>query len=385
MHILILPSWYPNKNNLLSGIFFKEQAEALANQNIDVGCIAINESSPRYIFSKKEVSFDFYEKELNSVNTMGVLYPVPNRFKVLRIFIRKIIFKIMFKRYIKKYGKPDLIHLHSFSYGNLAIWLKEQYNIGYIVTEHSTGFARKIYDRKELSYAKDVFYNSKCNICVSNEFKKLLENIFDFEFKYIPNSIDTDFFILKLLKKEKFSFINIGFLDKKKEQIMLIEAFTNVFKNNKDVTLTIVGNGVEYDNLNNLIKKLNMQKQIKLYGVASRKEVLELLQNSNAFVLSSEYETFGVVIIEAMSCGLPVISTKCGGPESILINEKLGKLVDKNIDSLSNGMQKIYETTYDNNYIREYIVNNFSSDVISKKLLNIYGGLLENNNINSTK
>lgn len=371
MQILIIPSWYPIVNNQLSGIFFKEQAEALAKQNLDIGCIAINESSLRYIFSQKEISFDFYEKSVNGVDTINILYPIVNRLNRLRSFIRKFVFKILFKRYIKKYGKPDLVHLHSFLYGSLAIWIKETYNINYVVTEHSTGFARELYNTEELSYAKGVFSNSKYNICVSNEFKKLLEKIFDDEFHYIPNAIDTDFFIPKVTGEKTFSFINIAFLDKKKNQSMLIQAFSKAFTN-KDVTLTIVGSGAEYNTLNNFIMKLNMQKQIKLYGAASRDEVLELLQNSDAFVLSSEYETFGVVIIEAMSCGLPVVATKCGGPESIVMNDKLGKLVDIDVDSLSKGMLELYTKKYDSKYIRTYVIDNFSADIVSEKLLNVY-------------
>jgi len=372
MHILILPSWYTTKNNHLSGIFFKEQSEALAKQGINVGCIAINESSPRYIFSRKEFTFDFYDKNINGVNTIGILYPIPNRFKKLRMIVRKKVFSILFKKYIKKYGKPDLVHLHSFSYGNLAIWIKENYHIDYVVTEHSTGFVRKLYSKQELSYAKTVFSNSIYNICVSDEFKILLEKKMNIKFNYIPNSIDTNFFIPKNRAKESFSFINIGFLDKKKNQNMLIRAFSKAFSQNKDVTLIIVGRGVEYNNLDNLIKELNMQKQIKLYGVANRDEVLELLQNSDAFVLTSAYETFGVVIIEAMSCGLPVVSTKCGGPESIIVNDKLGKLVDINMNALVLGMLEVYNKRFDSKYIREYVVDNFSDNEVSSKVIQVY-------------
>ena len=372
MHILILPSWYPTKNNKLSGIFFREQAETLAKQNINVGCIAINESSPRYMFSKKELTFDFDDKNINGINAISVLYPIPNRFKSLRAVVRKIVFKILFSRYIKKHGKPDLVHLHSFLYGELAIWIKKKYGINYIVTEHSTGFARDLYSEKELAFAKKVFVNSKYNICVSNEFKSLLENKLEVKFKYIPNSIDTQYFLPNVNNKNIFNFINIAFLDKKKNQDMLIEAFFKAFHYNKDVTLTIVGSGSEYEKLKNSIEKLNMHQQIKLYGVADRKEVLELLQNSDAFVLSSQYETFGVVIIEAMSCGLPVVATKCGGPESIVVDDKLGKLVDVNINDLSLGMLEVYNKKYDSKYIRDYVIENFSADVISLKLIKLY-------------
>lgn len=372
MHILVLPSWYPNKNNSLTGIFFKEQAEALAKQDIDVGCIAINESSPRYMFSKKKFIFDFEDKNINGINTISVLYPIPNRFKSLRSIVRQIVFKILFAKYIKKYGNPDIVHLHSFLYGELAIWIKRKYGINYIVTEHSSGFVRDLYNKKELTFAKEVFINSKYNICVSNEFKKSLEKKFSVKFDYIPNTIDTEYFVPKITQKDSFNFINIAFLNKNKNQYMLIEAFLKAFPNNKDVTLTVVGSGSEYEKLEKLTEKLNMHQQINLYGVADRKEVLKLLQNSDALILSSQYETFGVVIIEAMSCGLPVLATKCGGPESIVVDDKLGKLVDININDLSLGMLDVYSKKYDSEYIRNYVIDNFSHDVVSLKLIKIY-------------
>ena len=386
MHILIIPSWYPTQNNQLSGIFFKEQAEALAKKEcIDVGCISLNESSPRYMFIDKKKLVDYYEQDINSVKTIGILYPIPNRFKSLRTFIRKIIFKILFRRYIKKYGKPDILHLHHFAYGDLVQWVVKTYNIPYIVTEHASGFSRNIYNDKELFYAKNIFLESKANLCVSNELKQLLESKFCINFEYLPNSVDTDFFKMgnrvdKRGKQEKLNFINIAFMNKNKNQKLLIEAFAKAFECHKNVYLTIVGNGIEYESLDALIEKFNMQNQIKLYGVANRKEVLELLQSSDAFVLSSKHETFGVVLIEAMSCGLPVISTKSGGPESIIVDDKIGILVDNNIDSLVSGLVKTYDTDYNNVYIRNYVIQEFSSETISKKLIEIYEEIVKEHN-----
>lgn len=374
LHILIIPSWYPTINNNLSGIFFKEQAESLAKHNINIGCIAINELSARSIFKKNKIKFDYLDSSINNVNTMSVLYPMVNRFNATRKVIRIIVFKYMFKQYIKKYGVPNLIHLHSFLYGDLAMWIKENYNINYIVTEHSSGFLRNLYNNKEINYAKNVFYKASYNIAVSQDFKKLLEIKFQTTFHYVPNTIDTNFFNFKnnVNASNSFSFINVAFLNKNKNQALLIEAFSTAFRGNANVSLTIVGDGEEYHNLRGLIKSLNMQNQITLHGVASREEVLELLQDANAFVLSSQYETFGIVMIEAMSCGLPVVATKCGGSESIVINDKLGILVDKGIKDLAEGMLTLYNSTYNKEYIRSYVIKNFSSEVIAKKIIDAY-------------
>jgi glycosyltransferase involved in cell wall biosynthesis len=376
MHVLVIPSWYPNANKPLSGISFKEQAEALFKQKIHVGVIAINESPLRYVFNNREVSFDFLEQDINGVKTISLLYPIVNRWKNFRKVVRVNIFKQLFKIYIKKHGEPDLVHLHSFIHGESALWLKKNYNIPYVVTEHNSGFARGLFGQKELAFAKKVFENASFNIAVSSEFKKLLEKIFKVKFEYIPNMTDTTFFNIRSKPKNQneFKFINIAFLDKKKNQNMLIYAFEKAFKDKPDIKLTIVGNGLEYNNLFNLIKELNMEKQISLYGKANRDEVKKLLQNSDIFVLSSKYETFGVAVVEAMACGLPVVSTKCGGPESIIIDDRLGYLSDLNVNDLSNKILEINQNRdkFNSKYIREYIENNFSEKFVVSKLQEIY-------------
>lgn len=382
MKILIIPSWYPNLNNNLSGIFFKEQAEGLAkHDNISVHLIAINESSFRWIFNKNKTIFNYHESNVKNVYTISIIYPIFDRFEKLTKTVRLFVFKFLFTQYIKKFGKPDIVHLHSFMHGHLALWIKNKYGINYLITEHSTGFVSEIYNKEQLSYAKQIFLEANYRLSVSNEFSKLLKQKFNMKFNYLPNSVDTEFFNLRNIKKEKedFNFINIAFLDKKKNHDLLIESFTELFFNNKNIKLLIVGDGPEYENLKNLIYKLNIENQIKLYGRANREEIKRLLSKSDAFVLSSKYETFGVVIIEAMACGLPVLSTKSGGPESIITNNELGLLVDNDDkDSFKNGLKKIYEEKYDKEYIREYVENNFSYKAVSSKLINIYKKILNN-------
>jgi glycosyltransferase involved in cell wall biosynthesis len=359
----------------LAGIFFKEQAEALSKAGNKIGVVSISEIHHSEVWKSKKLVFNSINFNENNINTYRIQIPYIPKFPNIRRRLKLFIFKIVFKKYIKKHSLPDIVHLHSFMSGEFAIWIKEKYNIPYVVTEHFSGFARKTISVANLNIAKKIYSLSSYNIAVSEQFKNLLHNEFDICFNYIPNIVNIDFFNVKEKKATKqFNFINIAFLDTKKNQAMLIRAFTKSFKNQLQVRLTIVGNGQEYSNLKNLIKKLNMEDQIFLYGKANREEVKMLLQKSDAFVLSSQYETFGVVVIEAMSCGLPVIATKCGGPESIITLDKIGLLSDMDENDLSNKLTYMYKnkSIYDSDYIRNHVVKNFSEETVVNQLIKIY-------------
>jgi glycosyltransferase involved in cell wall biosynthesis len=380
MHILILPSWYVNSLNNLSGIFFKEQAEGLAKYGNKVGVIAIQERSVIDMVKQRKIVLLSNKFVENDVITYSVQYPAIPKLHKLKQKLKIEIFKTQFKKYITENGLPEIVHLHSFMVGEFAIWIKENYGIPYVVTEHFSGFARNTISLKDLEKAKKIFEKSDCNIAVSKQFSLLLETKFNLRFEYVPNIVNIDFFELKEFRqKDSFTFINIAFLDKNKNQDMLIKSFTKAFSGELNVKLSIAGDGPEYNSLKNLIKELNMEHQISLYGRATRDEVKTLLQKSDAFVLSSQYETFGVVVIEAMACGLPVVATKCGGPESIIISDKLGILSNINEADFVESLKIVYENKnkYDSKFIREYIVENFSEESICNKLMKVYNAIVK--------
>ena len=166
-----------------------------------------------------------------------------------------------------------------------------------------------------------------------------MTNLFTIPFRYIPNLVDTSFFTLKKkTNSDEFIFLNIGHLDKKKNQYGLIETFSNLFIGNHKYQLKIVGQGVEFTSLKNLINKLNISDQVHLLGKKSRDEVKEIIHRSDCFVLASKFETFGVVLIEAMSCGLSVVH-QVRRPESIIVNDTIGILCEH--DKLDKGLIEI--------------------------------------------
>jgi len=386
MKVVILPTSYPNVYNENSSIFVQDQAKALCKNGVDVNVLGAIPISFKYIWEKKIFRFGNFKLQDNGISTHLYLFPSIPKLRKFNQFLRNRINKILLKEYLK-HNEIDILHVHNATAGKAALWVKNNYNIPYCITEHSSSFARGNMPTKEMQSYQKIYEESSINIAVSRKFSKLLSNIYNLQFGFIPNVVDTDYFFKnknknKKRNSDKFIFINIANLNKNKNQIMLVNAFFKSFKNNKNIQLSILGAGSEYNTLQKEIDILNMNEQIKLFGFATREKVLKELKNSDAFVLSSNYETFGVVLIEAMSCGLPVISTRCGGPESIIIEKELGILVEKNnIDVLSNTMKMIYinKDKYSSDEIRKYVINNFSEKAISKKLSNIYQKVVDAN------
>ncbi len=115
--------------------------------------------------------------------------------------------------------------------------------------------------------------------------------------------------------------INVGRLSNAKGHWHLIRAFKQISSEIPDSKLIIVGDGELRPYLTKLISELSLKNSVHLIG--NRDNPYKYVKNSDLFVLSSVYEGFGIVLIEAMACGIPVISTNClSGPEEILKNNE---------------------------------------------------------------
>lgn len=183
---------------------------------------------------------------------------------------------------------------------------------------------------------------------------------------------------LKPLQKEEtlrdsiFSFVFVGSLIKLKGVYELLYAFSELQKNTtRQYSLTFVGDGVERKGLETLASKLEA-KNVSFLGAVDNSKVSEVLNKKDCLVLPSYQEGFGRVIIEMFSFGKPVISTTSGGPEYI-INDDNGLVVPpKDVQALSNAMNKIcvnYDS-YDAEKITNYVNDNYDLINQTTKLLN---------------
>ena len=172
---------------------------------------------------------------------------------------------------------------------------------------------------------------------------------------------------------KNFRFLSIAFLNHNKGMDILLNGFAKVFKG-KNVELVIGGEGAEKDNLNNLANQLGISGQVTFLGPVNREQVKHEMQQCNVFVLASRFETFGVVFIEALATGKPILATKCGGPEAI-VNKINGCLVPtENSTELSRAMEYMKENyhMYNPVEIRKDCIERFSENAIIKKVSQLY-------------
>jgi len=152
---------------------------------------------------------------------------------------------------------------------------------------------------------------------------------------FMPNGIDTAKFNLNKAAGQRlrnelgvdnyFVWLAVGRFEEAKDYPNMLRAFSMIVSKKSNVVLLLVGRGSLLEEVKKLAGALGMKDNVRFLGV--RQDVPDLMNAADAFVLSSRWEGFGLVLVEAMSCQLPVVATDSGGPREILNGGKLGHLV----------------------------------------------------------
>jgi glycosyltransferase involved in cell wall biosynthesis len=168
--------------------------------------------------------------------------------------------------------------------------------------------------------------------------------------------------------------LTVGRLESQKNQSLMIDAFYKVCSTNKTIKLIILGEGNLRGALEQQTKSLGLTNRVVFMGFVE--DTSRYYSNAEAFILSSDFEGFGNVIVEAMSYGIPVISTDCpGGPNFIINKPTIGELCEmQNPEALSASILKVLH--HPENYSKEDIIDR-AKDFSIEKIGEIYSRLLD--------
>lgn len=388
--VLVVSHMYPRDYHPAGGIFVHEQVKALRDAGVDARVITgepfwINTFHPLRVISALRSWWRMGEYEWEVHNDVPVIrfpYIVSSRFLPFQAHFFTYRFGAL--RCLGKMKKDfsfQIIHAHtSFTDGNAGVAISRKYKVPLVITEHTGPFevlTRTSFLRKKTQAAIN---SAGCLIAVS---KSLFEDINrQVRLKYpdraivLPNVVDVRSFRQKKSKAEgnRINVLWVGHFVPVKRVALLVKAFCKAVARDPRLHLTLVGTGPLEAEVRALVDELQIMGNVDFAGPADRKQLPGYYGNSDFLVISSESETFGVVAIEAMSCGVPVLSTDCGGPADMIVNSGLGSIVGMGLDDLSDGLLSMAKRSgdFDSHYIRKYAEENFSASVVAGRMLEIY-------------
>ncbi len=388
MHILIIPSWYKSYTGDMLGSFFEEQARALKKNGHQVG-ILFQIFFPFSEIFKKKLKYPGYYDD-NGIPT--IIYSIQGIVPRTRKFndIYEVFFSNRrFKKYVKQFGMPDIIHAHSiFDAGLFGIDISKRYHIPLVITEHLTHYITgKLSLDHDIPLAQKIFSETDCCLVVGTLFKEELAkavNLPSSTFKVVFNMVSDLFFTNIKEKKyqqgEEFIFFTNSFLNPRKNHQLLFKSLKKILEKGFKAKLIVGGFGETEMDLRALVNEYGLQQNVEFTGSLSRDQVKENIDNCHGFLLGSTYETFGVVLIEVLAGGKPIITTDSGGPRDIIKNEALGFLLKSfEVEEFASAMEYMITNYSDYNQleISNYALEHFSENVISQQLVEIYNELIQ--------
>lgn len=380
MHLVIYSHGFPNPVEKHRSPFVKEIIRFLPD-DIMVTVVAPVPYFLGWRRKKRGIKVPKFLQEKIGKRMTKIHYPryplLPK--KILRPFMGwlEALFTLRLVKHIHKLEKIDLIHANwgypdGVAVSSLHRWLK----IPYVITEHQGSIADLLNKKYYNLLISRAYRNSKKMILVS---KALIEPLKLAKGRIpdpviLPNGLDPSKFEPALKSVRPSKLLYIGNLFWAKGVQFLIQAMAILKSQGHDFSLDIIGSGAYGRELEQLASKLNVRDRVSFEGVVLPDRIPELLTLHDALVLPTLKESFGIVLIEALAAGLPVISTCSGGPEHI-VSPEVGILVKPGSGkSLSEGILQLLNKwdDFEPERIREYCRNHYDIRQISPKLAQIY-------------
>ena len=360
-------SWYPSRVNLTNGDFIQRHAEAISTLN-DVSVMHL--VTDKNILTKNEITSEV----VKGVSTY-IAYVKFSRNPLVKFYR----FINSFFKLLKIIPSVNLVHVNAlFPIGILALYLKKIKNIPFIISEHWTGYHHPNNQKISIlqKFISKTISKEASYICpVSDDLRVSMQNFgLDGNYKIVPNVVDTNLFTSEVKQhKEKFKIIHISnLLDRHKNISGMLEVAKNLENKIPDFEWKFVGG--EKKEYQKKIDELELNpSNLTFIPHISHPEMVKHLQQSDVFVLFSNYENLPCVILESFSCGVAVISTDVGGIKEFF-PDSFGHLIPKNgKDELLNKLIEVYQNP--NNISQEmhqYAIDNFSKMSIAKKFNELY-------------
>ena len=279
----------------------------------------------------------------------------------------------------------DIIHAHYWLSGLIAKQISDELNIPFIFTSHSLGVFLEGYNKERVDCEKIIMTGSNFVTSSSNFENTLISENYNIDKSKIANikpGVDGEIFSPDLSLKRENIFLSVGRIQEQKGQLKTISFLNNFKKVENDFVCYFIGgpsgkSGNDYfQELKQNVIDLKLESHVEFLGDLPQYEIKELLNKSKLLIHTSQFETFGLVAIEANSMGVPVLTSNNGPLKEIIENNINGYSSEDLIDGKVNMFVK---NLINDDFIYEKIMNsciqkstNYSWENTSNELLNLY-------------
>lgn len=375
--VLLLPSWYPTPQRPTYAVFIQVQAEAIARLH-QIVCVPM--PSPHSLLSgiRTRCTADTGRNELIELRVTGPNYtpklPAARHLALSRLYRRAF-------REAERHlgGRPHVIHAQvSVEAGFYAAMLAEECSVPLVLTEQVSRPELLMGSERHREMFARAMEAPDCVMCLSPMQRDYLYAAgVQREISVVPNMVDTEFFSPgeRSSPPPPFRITTTGHLIERKGIHLLIEALGRLRADCRfDFRLDVIGEGEQRNRLEQDVARLELGERVRFHGEIPQAAVRDLLRESHFYVSASLTESFGVAILEAMGVGLPVVATRCGGPESF-VQADHGQLVEPgSVSELAGAVRAVSEGLggFDRAAIREHVVNGYSREAVAKQITEHY-------------
>ena len=279
----------------------------------------------------------------------------------------------------------DIIHAHYWLSGLVAKQISEEKNIPYVFSSHSLGVFLEGYNKERVDCEKMVMTSSNF-VTASSHYEHVMisENykIDENKIKKITPGLDRKIFFPDLNLPRENIFLSIGRIQEQKRQLETIKFLNNFRKIDSNFLCYFIGgpsgkSGDDYlAELEESVKEFNLESHVEFLGNLPQTKIKDFMNKSKLLIHTSQYETFGLVAIEANSMGVPILSINTGSLIEIIENNKNGYFAEDFMDNHANNFVKdlLNDDDYFNNVMNQCIQKSkkYNWEVTADSLLKTY-------------
>jgi glycosyltransferase involved in cell wall biosynthesis len=279
----------------------------------------------------------------------------------------------------------DLVHAHTALLdGTAALAIKEAIGVPVVLTEHTGPFgvltktsAMRRLVRRALAECDRVLAVSHClKEAIHEVFPDLPRSI-----EVVPNGVDESIFHPRPLERnpsDSVTVLWIGFFDALKRPLLALSAFSAAAQRMPSLRLRMIGIGPLEGDLRCAVSQKKLSDRVHIESYMDREALALALAKAHVLLVTSTLETFSLVTAEALSTGIPVVSTRCGGPEELIAESWMGRLADDNAEALSHALVDVAGTLseFSAEQLHAHATNRFGMHAVVARLRAIYCDVL---------